>query len=243
MNDPASPIAAANGQYLLISREAYDAVGGHAKIANDLLEDVAMARLVKSSGHKIFFRYGGDAVRTRMYRSFAQMKEGWTKNLVLLFAPVSSVACLRLSEFLFIVVMLATSALFFLLRSPRVGVLAGLAGVGVDLGACVTPAVLALLMWSIFLIRIRKAHFSTFPTLIAVLGVPVFAYLLVVSARLQRRGEIVWKARNYKSATEAMPRWFQTEGGPFLIVTVLSALMFVTSVVLLTFHRYLFHRH
>src|SRR5947207_4051428 len=83
VNDPTSPIAAANGQYLLISREAYDAVGGHTKIAGDLLEDVAMARLVKSSGRKIFFRYGGDAVRTRMYRSFAQMKEGWTKYLAM----------------------------------------------------------------------------------------------------------------------------------------------------------------
>src|SRR5438876_7053711 len=76
VNDPASPIAAANGQYLLISREAYDSVGGHARIASDLLEDVAMARMMKSSGRRIFFRYGGDAVRTRMYRSFAQMKEG-----------------------------------------------------------------------------------------------------------------------------------------------------------------------
>src|SRR5947208_14322700 len=103
VNDPTSPIAAANGQYLLISREAYDAVGGHTKIANDLLEDVAMARLVKSSGRKIFFRYGGDAVRTRMYRSFSQMKEGWTKNLALLFKQPRSLALLRFSEFLLIV--------------------------------------------------------------------------------------------------------------------------------------------
>src|SRR5438093_4407357 len=100
MNDLASPIAAANGQYLLISREAYDAVGGHTTIASDLLEDVAMARLVKSSGCKIFFRYGGDAVRTRMYRSWGQMKEGWTKNLALLFASPWGIACWRLSEFM-----------------------------------------------------------------------------------------------------------------------------------------------
>ena len=33
VSDPASPVAAANGQYLLVSREAYDAVGGHAAIA------------------------------------------------------------------------------------------------------------------------------------------------------------------------------------------------------------------
>jgi glycosyltransferase involved in cell wall biosynthesis len=83
VRDPDSPIAAANGQYLLISRDAYDAVGGHAKIASDLLEDVAMAGLVKSSGRKIWFRYGGDAVRTRMYSTWPQMKEGWTKNLAL----------------------------------------------------------------------------------------------------------------------------------------------------------------
>ncbi len=102
VNDPASPIAAANGQYLMISREAYDAVGGHDAVANDLLEDVAMARLVKSSGRKIFFRYGGDAVRTRMYRSFAQMKEGWTKNLALLFPRPVTLALLRLAEFVLI---------------------------------------------------------------------------------------------------------------------------------------------
>jgi len=71
VSDPNSPAAAANGQYILITREAYDAVGGHAALAGNLLEDVALARAVKRSGRKIFFRYGGDAVRTRMYRSFS----------------------------------------------------------------------------------------------------------------------------------------------------------------------------
>ena len=71
VSDPGSAAAAANGQYILISREAYDAVGGHASVASSLLEDVDLARAVKTSGRKIFFRYGGDAVRTRMYRSFA----------------------------------------------------------------------------------------------------------------------------------------------------------------------------
>src|SRR5215472_1933213 len=71
VSDPKSPAAAANGQYLLISRAAYDAVGGHAAIATTLLEDVALARAVKASGRKIYFRFGGDAVRARMYRTFA----------------------------------------------------------------------------------------------------------------------------------------------------------------------------
>ncbi len=97
--DPAHPAAAANGQYLLISREAYDAVGGHAAIAHTLLEDVELARAVKRSGRRLRFRFGGDAVRTRMYRSFAGLREGWTKNLVLLFPAPGHLAARRALEF------------------------------------------------------------------------------------------------------------------------------------------------
>src|SRR4030081_818720 len=99
VSDPNSAVAAANGQYSLIPRAAYDAVGGHAAIAGSLLEDVALARGVKQSGRKILFRYGGDAVRTRMYRSFAQLIEGWTKNLALLFPFPAFLAALRAPEF------------------------------------------------------------------------------------------------------------------------------------------------
>ncbi len=99
VSDRASAAAAANGQYLLITREAYDAVGGHVAVARDLLEDVALAKLVKQSGRKLRFRFGGDAVRTRMYRSWRQMCEGWTKNLALLFAAPAKLAALRGVEF------------------------------------------------------------------------------------------------------------------------------------------------
>jgi len=64
VSDPRSSAAAANGQYILVSREAYDAVGGHAAVSNSLLEDVGLARAVKASSRRIFFRYGADAVRT-----------------------------------------------------------------------------------------------------------------------------------------------------------------------------------
>src|SRR6267378_3384993 len=103
VSDPKSSAAAANGQYLLVSRKAYDAVGGHAAVAGDLLEDVALARAIKRTGRRIFFRYGGDRVRTRMYRSFQQLTEGWTKNLVLLFPSPGALAVKRLAEFCLII--------------------------------------------------------------------------------------------------------------------------------------------
>jgi glycosyltransferase involved in cell wall biosynthesis len=100
VSDPTSPAAAANGQYLLISREAYNAVGGHAAVARTLLEDVALAQAVKRSGRRLRFRYGGDMVRTRMYRNVAALWEGWTKNLALLFPQTVQLAARRGIEFL-----------------------------------------------------------------------------------------------------------------------------------------------
>ena len=99
--DPASPAAAANGQYLLIRREVYEALGGHRAVGQTLLEDVALAQAVKRGGGRLRFRYGGDAVETRMYRSLPAMWEGWTKNLALLFADSLQLAARRGIEFVF----------------------------------------------------------------------------------------------------------------------------------------------
>ena len=81
VNDPASPAAAANGQFLMIRRDVYDSIGGHAGVAGEVLEDVAIATRVKRAGHRIWFGSGKGFVRTRMYRSFGAMREGWKKNL------------------------------------------------------------------------------------------------------------------------------------------------------------------
>jgi glycosyltransferase involved in cell wall biosynthesis len=81
VNDPALPDAAANGQFILVRRDVYESVGGHMAIANEMLEDVALARLVKRAGPRLYFANGLGIVRTRMYRNFGAMWEGWTKNL------------------------------------------------------------------------------------------------------------------------------------------------------------------
>jgi hypothetical protein len=85
VNDAADPEAAANGQYILIRREAYERLGGHAAFAAEILEDVALARAAKRAGVRLRFEPGAGVVRTRMYRSFRALWEGWTKNLYLLY--------------------------------------------------------------------------------------------------------------------------------------------------------------
>ena len=81
VNDPVTSTAAANGQFLMIQRDAYDAVGGHASVAGEVLEDVALAKRVKGAGRRIWFGSGQGIVRVRMYRTFGAMWEGWKKNL------------------------------------------------------------------------------------------------------------------------------------------------------------------
>jgi GT2 family glycosyltransferase len=85
VSDPNQRIAAANGQFLLVEREAYRRLGGHASVADKVLEDVQLAFLAKRRKVGLRFRYAQDAVSTRMYRSTGAMIEGWTKNLALLF--------------------------------------------------------------------------------------------------------------------------------------------------------------
>jgi hypothetical protein len=58
VNNPESPAAAANGQYLLIRREDYERIGGHAAVAGEVLEDVALARLAKQAGMRLHFASG-----------------------------------------------------------------------------------------------------------------------------------------------------------------------------------------
>src|SRR5579872_3742926 len=45
----------ANGQYILIRRSTYESIGGHEAVRNEVLEDVELARRVKSMGGKILF--------------------------------------------------------------------------------------------------------------------------------------------------------------------------------------------
>jgi glycosyltransferase involved in cell wall biosynthesis len=81
VNDAASPLAAANGIFILVTRDAYEAAGGHRAVAGDVLEDVALARRMKTRGRRLAFVDGADLVAARMYTSLRAIHRGWTKNL------------------------------------------------------------------------------------------------------------------------------------------------------------------
>jgi glycosyltransferase involved in cell wall biosynthesis len=182
VNDPASSLAAANGQFLLVNREDYFALGGHRGVAKEVLEDVALARLFKHSRKTIRFRYAPEALSTRMYRTTGAMIEGWTKNLALLFPRPLLLAFFRLLDLLLYV--------------------------GLPVLACAIPWLVSwqrwvlLAFWARTLLRFyRRAARSNFPALdvgLSILGVPFFVFLLVRSEIHHRlRKAVEWKGRSY----------------------------------------------
>jgi chlorobactene glucosyltransferase len=83
INDPKrSDVAIFNGQYLLCRRVALDAVGGHERVRASIAEDYDLARIIKCDGRFRSMLVGArDLVHTRMYRSFREIWDGFSKNL------------------------------------------------------------------------------------------------------------------------------------------------------------------
>ncbi|MFQ5830404.1 MAG: glycosyltransferase [Candidatus Methylomirabilia bacterium] len=81
VNDPGSPMAAANGQFLMVRRDAYDRIGGHAGVRGEVLEDVGLARRAKGAGLRLYFANTRSLARARMYGSLREIWKGWSKNL------------------------------------------------------------------------------------------------------------------------------------------------------------------
>ncbi|MGH9864956.1 MAG: glycosyltransferase [Candidatus Acidiferrales bacterium] len=188
VNDPSLPDAAANGQFLLIHRGAYEKIGGHRAIADAVLEDVALARHAKQTGFRLHFASGEGIVRTRMYRTFATMWQGWTKNLYLLLGGTRSGALQEL-----------------LLAFPWPAVVFIAAGIimrgraGVLLGAL---AILWLVGCHIAYAReLRRNRYSTRFIIYYVPGVCLYAAAVAASGWKYWRGKVLWKGREYPVGT------------------------------------------
>ena len=79
VNDPESPTPLACGQYLLIKKDVYFAVGGNAAVRSEVTEDLALFQKVKFSRYPCALGIGTQLFATRMYRSFKEAWVGWRR--------------------------------------------------------------------------------------------------------------------------------------------------------------------
>jgi hypothetical protein len=91
-------LAAAGGQFLVLTRSGYERAGGHAAVRNRVLEDIELARAVKRTGGRIALADGSGLASCRMYQSWPELVDGYTKSLWASFgSPLgAAVVCLTL---------------------------------------------------------------------------------------------------------------------------------------------------
>ena len=92
----------ANGQFLLFLRSTYESVGTHQAVKDELLEDIAFARLVHANGGRVQVLFSHGMLRCSMYPTFEAFKTGWKR--IFIEASTRNVKRLRRSAALTVVV-------------------------------------------------------------------------------------------------------------------------------------------
>ncbi len=184
VNDPQRPEdLIANGQFILVRREAYEAAGGHGAVRADILDDVGLARAVHRTGGRVRVLFMRTLFSCRMYTSLSELWLGWTKNLYagmhhrlgLVFLLAGFVAFEFILPYAFIPLGLAWGD-------------AALVGWGVAL-----VTVIQLVRLRMDVIFEQEPRYG----LLQVLGAACLIGLLFDSARRSRAGAVVWKGRRY----------------------------------------------
>ena len=188
VNDSASSAAAANGQFLMILRDAYNAIGGHASVASEILEDVALAKRAKAAGFRLWFGSGQGIVRVRMYRSFHAMWQGWKKNLYLLVGGTPGAVFRELES---TIPWIPIALIFLGLKYP----------VATFLGVC-----FLLFRQLTYGLDLSRNHFPFKLIIYYVPAVALYAGVLWASYRGHARGKLEWKGRKVPVTLPGAPR-------------------------------------
>lgn len=193
VNSPKWPTAFACGQYLLIRREAFEAVGGWERVRNHLAEDVSLARALKKEGHRILNEVGSEVYRTRMYADLRTLWRGWTRIYAGTFrsVPFLALAIVMILQFS----VLPVSALV------GTGVALALGAGGWWLLACFILSAVATLG---LMVTVRCAyligHVNGWYVLLypAVIGV-ILALLAAAMAQVAGLARVHWRGTAYQS--------------------------------------------
>lgn len=185
------------GPFLLIRSEVYNAVDGHRRVCHDILEDVALSRLIKDSGFHTRIVNGIHLFNIRMYENFAQILQGWIKTAY-------GAMNYNLGLMVLAVVMLFLAALFPLLMLPAVliGQHYGHAG----LTHMYYPTIFAVLaLYSRRLWDHYRFGFSYVSLWMHPVSMFVIQYMQVAAVWRFYFGELTWKGRAYRPGEGIMP--------------------------------------
>ncbi len=194
LNDPLRPERAlANGQYILVSRRAYDALGGHTALRAEIVEDVEFAKRLKADGRFRLIIAGGDRIASvRMYHSFAEIWAGFTKNVFIGAQGNLVVLAAGFAFMSFVSFVPPVLGLRSLARGRRALALEALAS---------SATVIATMSWGM-----RRVAFPKRLAFLQPLGTALFAGIIANSTLLVLSGRgVAWRGRVYHARDEALP--------------------------------------
>jgi chlorobactene glucosyltransferase len=197
IDDPASPEVSANGQFILIRRAVYFAVGGHAAVRGEVCEDKALAGRVKHGGWRFRMLGAEHLARTRMYTGLAALWEGLGKNAVEIIGngPTTAAAATAAMLIGWAAILVPALTAVAVARQPSAAALIGLA-----LAAFGSAAVLGIQIGTVRHFRVPLVFALMFP--VAYSAVAALAWY---SVGLRRAGHITWKGRTYSLQRKASP--------------------------------------
>jgi chlorobactene glucosyltransferase len=178
----------ANGQCFLVRRDAYEAIGGHEAVRENVAEDLMLAQTMARAGRRVRMVLGPEQLSTRMYTSLRELIEGWGKNIYaggMYTAPFGPIGRAVYP------IALVLAPLFFIL--PVALLLLALAGVASGAVAWSATATLAIVLW--WAAVYAQLEEPVYYALLYPLG---SALLLYICARAVLRGRrVAWKGREY----------------------------------------------
>lgn len=184
----------ANGQCIIITRDAYAAVGGHASVRGEVAEDMMLAQRVFAAGRRQAIVLGLEQLSTRMYTTLGEVVRGWRKNVFV--GGANAVPDIAIVRWLFP---------FSLLLFPLLQLLPPLALAAAAFGApWLHPRALAwatvataasLVSWAVLYRQISR---SMLYSLAYPIGAAVLGWIIVGAIARGRR--VAWKGREYLTA-------------------------------------------
>jgi chlorobactene glucosyltransferase len=195
--DPASRAADANGQFVLIRRGAYFAVGGHAAVGAEICEDKALATRVQQAGFCFQVRAAEHLARTRMYRDFHSLWEGLSKNATEILDSASGTLAAALTGSIvgWLVLALPIAIGAALLAEPT-----AVAGIGFVLSVIGSAIVIGIQIGTARYFRVTAAFGLLFAC-----GYTLAAAIACHGALLRRGGRVRWRGRTYDFRRKTSP--------------------------------------
>lgn len=174
-----------NGQFMFFKKSFYEFIGGHESLKNKIVEDVWLGRKVKKSGGKLIFANGTDIISCRMYTSYNEIVEGFSKNIF----PGLSFSFFSL---VFVVIMYSS---LYLLPFPLILI----SFIFSENGLIYINLINILIPVLIRIIQSFKFKLSSGYSLLHFISVITILKLAIKSYKVySRKGGAVWKNRIYR---------------------------------------------